>query len=110
IVAGRSKYIYPTPAKPQCENKQEEITVDILSEDLYINESEDSDEEVIYIKTTGPPRFHTNSYGYLVEKKETPAITDSYTIYEGCTQQINLCEEELNKQLTVKEIHNIYII
>ena len=86
------------------------IFFDILSEDLYISESKDLDDEVIYIKTTGPPRFHTNSYGYLVEEKETPIIMDSDTTYEGRTQQINRCEEELNKQLTVKEIHNIYSI
>ncbi|CAC5378321.1 unnamed protein product [Mytilus coruscus] len=57
-------------------------SMDILKEDLQLSDSEDSDDDVIYVKTTGPPTYTTNSYGYLVEETPTYQTTNCYKTYK----------------------------
>ncbi|VDI56326.1 Hypothetical predicted protein [Mytilus galloprovincialis] len=73
IVAAPPKYTAPTPFKIQ--ETSEMPSMDILKEDLQLSDSEDSDDDVIYVKTTGPPKYTTNSYGYLVEEIPTYQTT-----------------------------------
>lgn len=64
IVAGPSKYIYTELRQNHSVKINKNFTVHILREDLYMSEPVESDDDVIYIKTTGPPKINTNSYGY----------------------------------------------
>ena len=72
-MAAPPKYTAPTPFKIQ--ETSEMPSMDILKEDLLLSASEDSDDDVIYVKTTGPPKYTTNSYGYLVEEIPTYQTT-----------------------------------
>ncbi|CAC5378320.1 unnamed protein product [Mytilus coruscus] len=91
-------------------------SMDILKEDLQLSDSEDSDDDVIYVKTTGPPTYTTNSYGYLVEETPTYQTTNCYKTYKGPTQsssQQTVCRDEPTEnnwmnQVKVRGIYNIF--
>lgn len=114
IVAAPPKYTAPTPLKIQ--ETSEMPSMDILKEDLQLSDSEDSDDDVIYVKTTKPLKYTTNSYGYLVEEIPTYQSTNCYKTYKGPTQsssQQTVCNDEPTEnnwmnQVKVRGIYNIF--
>ncbi|CAC5400495.1 unnamed protein product [Mytilus coruscus] len=114
IVAAPSKYPASTPVNPQ--KTPEKSTMDVLREDLHLSDPEDSDDDGIYVKTTGPPKYSTNSYGYLVEEEQVYPTINSYKTYKGPVQsssQQTVCRDELSEdnwmtQVTVRGIYNIF--
>ncbi|CAC5370727.1 unnamed protein product [Mytilus coruscus] len=105
IVAASPKYTAPTPIKIQ--ETPEMPSMDVLKEDLQLSDSEDSDDDVIYVKTTGPPKYSTNSYGYLVEEVPTYQTTNCYKTYKGPVQsssQQTVCTDELTENNWMSQV------
>ncbi|CAC5379091.1 KRAB [Mytilus coruscus] len=114
IMAAPPKYTAPIPIKIQ--ETPEMPSMDILEEDLQLCDSEDSDDDVIYVKTTGPQKYSTNSYRYLVEEVPTYQTTNCYKTYKGPVQsssQETECRDEPTENnwmslVTVRGIYNIF--
>ncbi|CAC5384363.1 unnamed protein product [Mytilus coruscus] len=92
------KYTAPTPFKIQ--ETPEMPSMDTFKEDLQLSDSEDSDDDVIYVKNNRTANIYHQQLRISSQETPTYQTTNCYKTYKGPTQsssQQTVCRDEPQK-------------